>query len=286
MPSTHTPLRYPGGKSQVFTQVSSIIEANGLESHTYVEPFAGGGGLALKLLFRGVVSSLVMNDIDPAIANFWQTVLSKPDFICSKLRSTPVTIESWEEQRAIFLDHSLEWTPEHAFATLFLNRTSRSGILRGGPIGGRAQSGKVKLNARLTETTIANLTRKIQRIAEHRECITVVSADASELLNDLDADDGPYFIYADPPYIGKGAALYHNSFVDRDHRSFGETIQASRHPFIVSYDEHPLALEIYETLNRRFLELNYSLSERQRKTEYLFFSPGLRVPESLESDER
>ena len=44
-----SPLRYPGGKAQLFPLVRDIIVANRLNGATYIEPFAGGAGLALKL---------------------------------------------------------------------------------------------------------------------------------------------------------------------------------------------------------------------------------------------
>lgn len=278
LPTTETPLRYPGGKSQVYEQIVSILRCNGMTDRVYVEPFAGGAGLALKLLFRGDVPAIVLNDIDPAIANFWQTILDNPDYLCKQLRKTPVHLSSWFHLREVYEDPNCLWTPEHAFATLFLNRTSRSGILRGGPVGGKHQTGSVKLDARLTPITISNLCEKILRIASFRHRITVFSKDALELVEGSLGKDKQYFIYADPPYINKGAALYHNSFVEDDHRRFGEGIMRCGSPFIVSYDQHPLAREVYGELRMRPLTLRYSLSSRQRKEEYLFFSNGLNIP--------
>lgn len=278
LPTTETPLRYPGGKSQVYGQIISILRCNGMTDRVYVEPFAGGAGLALKLLFRDDVPAIVLNDIDPAIANFWQTILDNPDYLCNQLRETPVNLWSWLQQREIYEDPNCLWTPEHAFATLFLNRTSRSGILRGGPVGGKHQTGAVKIDARLTPVTIMNLCEKILKIASFRHRITVFSKDALELVGSLAHKSKQHFIYADPPYIKKGAALYHNSFVDEDHRRFGEGIISCGSPFIVSYDKHPLAHEIYEELRMRLLTLRYSLSSRQRIEEYLFFSNDLEIP--------
>ena len=212
MPVTETPLRYPGGKSQVYEQIVSILRLNEMSQRTYVEPFAGGAGLALKLLFRGDVPKIVLNDLDPAIANFWFTVLRAPDYLCDRLGETPVDVSSWLEQRAIYEDDNLLWTPQHAFATLFLNRTSRSGILQGGPIGGRSQSGSTKIDARLTPVSIENLRAKIERISRYRDRITIYSKDAVELLRELSPENDQYFIYADPPYITKGAGLYPVSY--------------------------------------------------------------------------
>ncbi|MDK8823440.1 DNA adenine methylase [Corynebacterium coyleae] len=284
MPATETPLRYPGGKSQVYEQVVAILRLNGMTDHVYVEPFAGGAGLALKLLLRDDVPAIVLNDIDPAIANFWRTVLKDPGYLCEQLAKTRVDMNSWVDQRKVYNDEELLWTREHAFATLFLNRTSRSGILQGGPVGGHKQVGSTKIDARLTPVTIKNLCKKIERIHEFRDRITVYSEDAVELINNLTTGSKHHFIYADPPYIKKGSALYHNSFADDDHRRFGRALMRNGCPFIVSYDEHPLAIEVYEKLRMRFLTLRYSLNSRQRTQEYLFFSNDLLIPSEFEAE--
>ncbi|TQP96866.1 DNA adenine methylase, partial [Vibrio cholerae] len=64
MPVTPSPLRYPGGKTAITPMVSDIIGANNLRSAHYVEPYAGGAGLALSLLFNKVVPHIHLNDLD------------------------------------------------------------------------------------------------------------------------------------------------------------------------------------------------------------------------------
>ena len=60
MPSSFSPLRYPGGKSQLYDYVKRIIDYNDLLGETYVEPFAGGAGLAMKLLLNNDVKRMIM----------------------------------------------------------------------------------------------------------------------------------------------------------------------------------------------------------------------------------
>lgn len=74
-----SPLRYPGGKFKIYTRVKNVIEANGLQEKTYVEPFAGGFGIGLSLLAENVVKTAVLNDIDTHIYNFWVAVLKHTD---------------------------------------------------------------------------------------------------------------------------------------------------------------------------------------------------------------
>ena len=58
-----SPLRYPGGKAKLYDYVKNIMRQNNLIGQTYVEPFAGGAGLALKLLINNDVKRIVINPI-------------------------------------------------------------------------------------------------------------------------------------------------------------------------------------------------------------------------------
>ena len=102
MPQTYTPLRYPGGKTKLYSYVKTIIDANNLHG-TYIEPFAGGAGLALKLLFKNDVKRIVINDSDPAIYAIWQAILESPDELCRFIMEVPLTIDEWEHQRNLYI---------------------------------------------------------------------------------------------------------------------------------------------------------------------------------------
>ena len=75
MQSTYSPLRYPGGKSRFYNYVRKLLYFNNLLGETYMEPFAGGAGLALKLLFNNDVKRIIVNDLDTAIYSFWHSIL-------------------------------------------------------------------------------------------------------------------------------------------------------------------------------------------------------------------
>ena len=97
MPHTFSPLRYPGGKTSYSNLMEKLIELNELGKCVFVEAFAGGAGAALSLLFRGKVSSLILNDLDYAIYSFWKSIINyTEDFIklhvatCCNMLSTVV----------------------------------------------------------------------------------------------------------------------------------------------------------------------------------------------------
>ena len=47
------PLRYPGGKGKLSKFMAAIVRANGLSDGRYIEPYAGGAGIAWELLITG-----------------------------------------------------------------------------------------------------------------------------------------------------------------------------------------------------------------------------------------
>ena len=174
MPITDTPLRYPGGKTQMTPLVQEIMRANDLLQCIYCEPFAGGAGIACRLLVAGAIAEAWINDIDPAIHAFWDCVLNATDDLCELIERIPVTIEEWHRQRAVQQRNRVSRLAL-GFSTLFLNRTNRSGILKGGVIGGLEQKSKYPLDCRFNRV---DLVRKVRRIATYRDQIRLSCQDA------------------------------------------------------------------------------------------------------------
>lgn len=131
----YSPLRYPGGKTQLYQYVKELVKIN--EATTYIEPFMGGMGVAIKLLINNDVEKIIVNDYDKAIYAFWYSVLHYPEELISLIKTTPITIEEWQKQRDIQRDkdNCIDLL-QLGFSTLFLNRTNRSGILKAGVMGG------------------------------------------------------------------------------------------------------------------------------------------------------
>ena len=279
MSRTASPLRYPGGKSSLLKAVSSILRSNQLDRGHYVEPFAGGAGLALSLLFKGNVGELHLNDVDPAIAAFWRTVLEDADVLIEMMHATPVTIEQRQVQREKYLTHECSQT-ELAFATLFLNRVNRSGIIRtGGVIGGLAQTGNYLIDCRFNK---ADLESRIRRIARYKSRIHFSSLDANAFLIDIEGTlPKRSLIYADPPYFQKGAELYTSSFRPADHGKFRDTLTAIETPWILTYDNVPEIRSLYEDLPQQAFDLFYSAQTKRMGSELLVSHAEIVVPKNL-----
>ena len=96
-----SPLRYPGGKAKIAPLIAEVISKNNLIGGVYVEPFAGGSSVALYLLLNRSVSSLCINDHDPAFSSFWYIVKRQSEALCNMIASTPITIDECKRLRDI-----------------------------------------------------------------------------------------------------------------------------------------------------------------------------------------
>jgi DNA adenine methylase len=79
----------------LFEFTSNLLSHNHLNHGHYAEPFAGGCGLALALLYAGQVAEISINDVDPSIWAFWDSVLNRTGDLISLIEETPVSIEEW-----------------------------------------------------------------------------------------------------------------------------------------------------------------------------------------------
>jgi DNA adenine methylase len=274
-----SPLRYPGGKSRLLDLTALVLRLNDLERGHYAEPYAGGCGLALSLLYGGYVADIHINDIDPAIWAFWHSVLNQTEALLSLVNSVPVTVDEWHKQRAVYLAQDERDTVALGFATFFLNRTNRSGIIKeGGIIGGLAQEGKYKIDCRFNRE---DLSRRIGRIRKYRDRIQLTKLDAIEFFTHSEQNlPSRSLLFIDPPYFKNGSELYANYYLPGDHAVLSERINALNRPWIVTYDDVSEIRTLYKTKRQFCFDINYSLHEKRVGVELLIASKGIKMPSS------
>lgn len=280
-----SPLRYPGGKVSLAPLLAQTIELNGLSGCSYFEPYAGGAGAALRLLREGVVTELKLNDLDHRITAFWQAVLNEPQRFADAIMSVPLSIEEWRRQQHICLCAGRRKPFELGFATFYVNRCNRSGVLRGAaPIGGYTQTGKWTIDARFN---LENLAKRIFDISYHRKQINITNMDAlAFLVKHLPRgrERKRIFAYLDPPYYSNGNRLYLNSYKDQDHKNLACYIQRQGTlKWVMSYDDTPFMREIYSTCVISHFSLQYSLQRKQQARELLIAPSHVRLPASVAS---
>jgi DNA adenine methylase len=280
MAESVSPLRYPGGKAVLAEFIGATIEANGIKGCTYVEAYAGGAGAAVKLLLAGKVDRIILNDADRCVWSFWHSILYHPNAFIDRILSTPVTVEEWKKQRAIYREQPRRIL-DLGFAAFFLNRCNRSGILtNGGVIGGLDQEGEWKIDARYNPD---ELICRILSIAALRDNITVCNLDAISFLRATvlpTKERSKFFVYLDPPYFVKGSRLYLNYYSPDDHAQLAAFLRRIRNVrWLVTYDNAPEIRALYGwrgEITDFFLQ--YSAASAKEGSEIMIASEGMELP--------
>lgn len=267
---TQTPLRYPGGKSKTYPYIRELIQIN--QCDTYIEPYAGGAGVAMSLLLNENVNNIIINDYDRAIYAFWYSVINFTEDLINLIIDTDITIEEWYIQRSIYQQKENTYDLlKLGFATLFLNRTNRSGILKAGVIGGKGQNGKYKLDCRFNKKDICE---KVLRISEYKRQIQLYNLDAESFIKEVIVNTENSLTFFDPPYYEKGPSLYTNFYTHKDHLSLSNTIRGHMQNklWILTYDQNENVLLMYDGFYYNEYFLNYSIGNPSKGIEFIFYS--------------
>lgn len=272
-----SPLRYPGGKTCIYKFVAKLLEENDMVGINYAEPYAGGAGLALRLMMDEYVNEIFINDLDPYVYAFWYAILNNPDEICEWIEDVEVSVRQWEEYKEVQRQYKTVSTLDLAKSTFFLNRTNVSGVISGGPIGGMAQKGKYKIDVRFNKQ---ELIKRIQVISRFARRIHLSNQDGKDFLYIIERQPKDFFIYLDPPYYQKGSDLYMNAFKDADHKALADKVRQLKKNWMVSYDNHEFILNLYKEENKVLYRLSQCASNRIGD-EVIIFDKRLSYKESI-----
>lgn len=266
----YSPLRYPGGKSKIAPLIRLIMEKAEESRDIYIEPFAGGAGVALSLLIEGTVDQIVINDYDKAVYSFWRALKESPQELIRLIERTPLTIEEWKHQKNIYCTQNKKYSVELGFSAFYLNRTNRSGILSAGPIGGYNQTGNYSISARFNREALIS---RVQEIAKYRSQITVYNKEIRSFINGIVPKYQEHaFVYFDPPYYENGQRLYKNFFSPTDHFDIAQSIITGVNcPWVITYDDVPELRKIYAGFEQRQYNLNYSAANKGKGSEIIIF---------------
>lgn len=275
----YSPLRYPGGKNKLTPLVEVLMKNAGVVKGTYIEPFVGGGGLALSLLLNEKVSKIVINDYDIAIYSVWYAILNETEKFIQMIHNTEISIKEWKNQKDFYLKNKTKYSLELAFATFYLNRTNRSGILKAGPIGGYNQNGNYLIDARFNKE---KLIEKVKLIAAHKKKIKIYNLEIKEFIRKiLPRYRENSFIYFDPPYFKKGKELYTNFFSDNDHEELSKLILSIKTPWMITYDDVTEIEQLYCNNYLKRFDINYSLANSGKKSEIIALSNDYWVDDEI-----
>jgi len=269
----HTPLRYPGGKTKLAGFFADVIAESGLDDVTYVEPFAGGAGAGLSLLVGGLVDRVVINDLDVAVNSFWNSVVNDNEAFARRVETVPLDLDEWAAQKAVYRAADDRDPLALGFAFFYLNRTNRSGVLHAGVIGGKAQAGTYRIDARFNRVELARRIRELGTLADQ---IDVLFTDGRKCVQRY-ASDPHAFLYVDPPYVEAGGSLYLNSFGEHEHTVLAESMNANAAgTWLLTYDDTRLVRDLYAERGVFDFELHYSAHRVGKARELLIVSDDLR----------
>jgi len=272
----YSPLRYPGGKTKLAKTLESVFVTNNLMNGTYVEPYAGGAGVALHLLLTGKASNIIINDADPVVYAFWHTLLNDYSAFIEKIKDCEITVDNWYHQKEILNNHLLNNIDDVGFATFFLNRTNVSGVLKGGCIGGYKQKGKYKINARFNKS---DLISRLELIGLQSSRIQLYNLDAIDLLDQIQPNlPQKSLVYLDPPYYYKGVTLYRNYYEHDDHVLIANRIKELETPWVVTYDNVEPIRKLYNDQNSVEFFLTYSANKARIKGSEIMIYNNLIFP--------
>jgi len=283
MATYYSPLRYPGGKSSLLKYLSDIVRLNS-PIETYIEPYAGGAGAVLGLLFNDHIERVILNEYDDAIYKFWYVVLNNTKNLTKKIRHIQINVKEWKKQKAILNNYDLGAKTsdlEIGFSAFYLNRCNRSGILKAGPIGGNYQLSDWKIDARFNKE---DLIERIKRIAVYKNRIKLFNLDAIDFLKNhlpkLNLDVKKTFVYLDPPYFEKGSMLYRYYYSNNDHIKLQKFLKNKlKTKWVLSYDDVPFIHSLYKGTNKNKISMNHFAYKAKVGKELIIASDNCILPE-------
>ncbi|MGW6055723.1 DNA adenine methylase [Streptomyces sp. NPDC055189] len=272
-----SPLRYPGGKARLAPYISHILARQRPHPRSYAEAFAGGAGAALRLLLDEEVESIYINDLDPGIAALWRCIFWHTDELARKVLTEEVSIDAWQCHSETYRNPEGKGDLELGFATFFLNRCNRSGILRARPIGGLEQDGKWKIDARFNRE---GLVERIRKLGEYAPRVTLSELDARDFIRQLEPARDDVLLYVDPPYLVQGDRLYLDSLDQDDHKQLASLLKETKLRWLLTYDaDRRVTEDLYKGLRCVQFDIFHTAQIQRIGAEYAIFGNELILPE-------
>ena len=261
--------------------LAEIRQQNGVSGMAQAEPFAGGAGASLSLLYAERTPEILINDADPAIHAFWWALTKRGNEFEQILSRTRASMAEWKRQRIVY-QSARTGRLKRGFAAFYLNRCNRSGIImNGGPIGGTDQTGKWKIGARFNKEA---LLARCSKIGEYADRIKVSGMDGIKFIDGVDTN--ATFLFIDPPYYHKGPLLYLNGLNESYHKALAEKLKSlpEQAAWVLTYDDCAEIRELYRgwAVVRPFA-LRYTASERRKGREVLITPRWMTLPKTQKS---
>ena len=222
-----SPFRYPGGKTWLIPVIRRWLKQESRISEL-VEPFAGGGIVAITAAFEQLADHITMIELDEEVAAVWQIILSdKNEWLANKISTFILSPQNIELE----LNNPNKALQDIAFCTILKNRIFHGGILaKGSGLIKNGENGK-GISSRWYAKTLRD---RILAISTVRSRIKFLNHDAFDYIeNNIDRADCFYFI--DPPYTVAGRRLY--THFEVDHEELFRKVSRLKSKFMLTYDD-------------------------------------------------
>ncbi len=278
----HSPLRYPGGKSDFLAIAREIFVAGGFTGRPVVEPYAGSAAVSLGLLDFGLTPHVTLLERDPLLYCFWQSIFTRPEDLIVRFQDLPITLETWQQFQPLLKVQSPGDCDliEGGVAALFLNRANFSGILNAGPIGGKGQQSEYKIDCRTNKDDIISRILALSMLADK---VDVIFGDAVELIGEM-KNRAEFFFYLDPPYYNKGELLYRHFYKLKQHKALAKSLAEAKFKWLLSYDVHHVVEFLYEDFHIKRQAFRYSARSPKNHDELLISNFPLPALTSFETE--
>lgn len=262
-------IRYPGGKSKLRKQIIIRI-AKMFDGEEYVEPFFGGGSVGLNVLKDINVKKIWINDLDLGVASLWTSVIRFPEMLKKVVTEFEPSVELFDKFKDLLQTRPHLKIPEEVvnwgLMKLAIHQISYSGlgVKSGGPLGGRDQKSKYKIDCRWSPSYIC------KRIDEYHKMFSEVEVryNCCSSRDFLAVIDGwkDFIFYLDPPYFVKGRDLYQYGFSNNDHFVLADLLKSTTCKWILSYDDCEEIRELYSWAHIEEIEqVSYSITALKNK---------------------
>lgn len=192
------------------------------EYDTYVEPFLGGGSIAIE---APRVKTMIAGDTDPVVISIFKDfqkaghLIKNMDFTINRNRDT-----------FDYLKTSNPTTPaKRLYKELFLTFYSFAG-------------NKKQFSNSRPETNAQKLKSNIDKYQQQLEPYTILKKDYSFLLKKYDSPTT--FFYLDPPYYGTDVKPYATGNID--HEKLAEILKRISGYFMLSHNDTPYIRNLYK----------------------------------------
>lgn len=214
-----------------------------------------------------------INDLDYEVAALFTAMRDQCEELCNRVLTTTPTVDLWKEIKTGHVDNVLD----AGFRTLFLNRTSFSGILTGNPIGGMKQESKYKIDCRWNPSA---LVQQVRACSQKLQGVVITSLDFEEVIK---APGEGVLLYLDPPYFHKGNLLYREGMTQADHERLAATLRTTSHRFFITYDDCSEVRSLYQDWANLYpASWFYSSSnKKEREVGHELFVSNFRIKEQM-----